>query len=73
MYVDEQGIYQNALYAYMWAGVALHLGNDQASDLFAQMQSVLSAEQLTQADELVKICIANEYKNCDTIASPSSE
>ena len=56
--------------AHMWFNLAAAQGNDIAvanRDLVAKK---MTAEQISQSQKLAQDCIANNYKNCLTVASP---
>ena len=64
MYYFGQGVIQDNVYAHMWENIAASLGSEdgkKARDLIAK---VMSAADISKAQNLARECVKKNYKGC---------
>lgn len=65
MYVNGFGVPKDYLRAYMWWSIAASSGDKDAITYLGLISNRMTPTQLSQADELVRKCQANNYQKCD--------
>ncbi len=65
MYAQGDGVTQNFITAYIWVSLSAAQGDQGAKSGKAIIASMMTKEQITEAEQLATTCLANNYKNCD--------
>ena len=71
MYERGQGVIQDYIAAHMWYNLAAAKQGHVAEDNRDAIAKKMSADQVLQAQNLAKQCLASNYKNCYTTSSKS--
>jgi TPR repeat protein len=65
MYRRGQGVAKNLPRAFMWLSLASARGDLAAKAELHEMSRSLTAEELSQAREMMQACEASDYRNCE--------
>jgi hypothetical protein len=65
MYVNGFGVPKDYLRAYMWWNIAASFEDKDAITYLGLISNRMTPTQLSQADEMVRKCQANNYQKCD--------
>ena len=64
MYGNGEGVDADIVVAYMWFNIAVMNGHQDSEKARNSAKNDLTDEQLKRAEELSRICVKNNYKNC---------
>ena len=64
MYGMGQGILKNTVYAHMWFNIAASSGDEIASNNRDIAAKQMTPQQLAEAQNLARECVAKDYKGC---------
>ena len=65
MYRRGQGVAKNLPRAFMWLSLASARGDVAAKAQLHEMSRSMTAEELSQAREMMQACEASDYRNCE--------
>ena len=65
MYRRGQGVAKNLPRAFMWLSLASARGDLAAKAELHEMSRTMTAEELSQAREMMQACEASDYRNCE--------
>jgi TPR repeat protein len=65
MYRRGQGVSKNLPRAFMWLSLASARGDIAAKAQLHDMSRSMTAEELSQAREMMQACEASDYRNCE--------
>jgi len=65
MYRRGQGVAKNLPRAFMWLSLASARGDLAANAELHEMSRSMTAEELSQAREMMQACEASDYRNCE--------
>jgi TPR repeat protein len=65
MYRRGQGVAKNSARAFMWLSLASARGDVAAKAELHEMSRSMTAEELSQAREMMQACEASDYRNCE--------
>jgi len=65
MYTKGEGVIQDYVIAHMWFNLASSLGDEDSKKYRDMVSENMSVSDVSKAQELARICIKNNYKNCD--------
>ena len=65
MYRRGQGVAKNLPRAFMWLSLASARGDLAAKAELHEMSRSMTAEELSQAREMMQACEASDYRNCE--------
>src|SRR6516164_6468492 len=65
MYRRGQGVAKNLPRAFMWLSLASARGDLAAKAELHEMSRSMTAEELSQAREMMEACEASDYRNCE--------
>lgn len=64
-YRDGKGVIQHYQIAHMWLNISSSNGNPVATSERAKLETRMSKEQIADAQDLAKRCLASGYRRCD--------
>lgn len=64
MYYKGEGVIQDNVYAHMWYNIADSLGNEIAPKNRDIIAEIMTAADISKAQELARECVAKKYKGC---------
>ena len=64
MYANGTGVTQNNLFAYMWWNIASSSGDEDAASNRDMIAKLMTAKDISAAQELSRECIQRSYKGC---------
>jgi TPR repeat protein len=64
MYQEGRGVTSNFLLSHMWFNLAAAQGIVEASGFRDMVAARMTAQQISQAQELARRCEISKYKNC---------
>ena len=64
MYDEGLGVIQDNIIAYMWYNIAVVNGHQDSENARESVKNNLTDEQFNKAEELSRLCVKNNYKNC---------
>lgn len=64
-YAIGQGVAENYVRAYMWGALSAIQGFNPATKLIDLITTLMTPQQIAQAQKLAQECLARNYKNCD--------
>ena len=64
MYQRGQGVKESSARAFMWLSFAASRGDTQAKAELKTVSATMTAEDLSQAREMMRECEASAYRNC---------
>jgi hypothetical protein len=64
MYVYGEGVIQDYVLGYMWWNIAASNGYEDAKKYIDFVESMMTPEQLAEAEKLARECIKKNYKDC---------
>ena len=64
MYANGQGVAQDYTPAHMWWNIAASQGDEKAADNRDQVAKTMTSDQIVNAQELARECVAKNYKGC---------
>ena len=65
MYSNGMGVPKDNVYAHMWVNISASLwGGQQAQDARSKLTSMMTPDQIAEAQRLARECVAREYKGC---------
>ena len=64
LYEKGQGLTENYVIAHMWFNIAARDGNEAAKTSKDEAESLMTSEQLVEAQKLARECIKKNYKDC---------
>ena len=65
MYRRGQGVAKNSARAFMWLSLASARGDVAAKAELHEVSRSMTAEELSQAREMMQVCEASDYRNCE--------
>jgi hypothetical protein len=65
MYRKGQGVAKSSAHAFMWLSLAAARGDAVARTEMTEMSRTMSAAELAQAREMMQVCEASDYRNCE--------
>ena len=64
LYEKGQGLTENYVIAHMWFNIAARDGNEAAKTSKDEAESLMTSEQIAEAEKLARECIKKNYKDC---------
>jgi uncharacterized protein len=64
MYGNGEGVPENDVIAYMWYNLAAAKGNEIAKGNKDKITKIMTAADVSKAQELSRVCLAQYYENC---------
>ena len=64
MYYEGEGVIQDNIYAHMWGNIATSNGNENGAKLTGIAARKMTSDDISQAQNLARKCIAKNYKGC---------
>ena len=65
MYYFGDGVLKDLTIAHMWWNIASAIGNEKSRTNLNIIETQMSREQIAEATERAKVCMASNYKDCD--------
>ena len=65
LYNSGDGVIQDYIRAYMWNSLAVASGYKDAGMYREFVAAEMTQQQISEAQKMVKECLANDYKGCD--------
>jgi len=65
MYFLGEGVAQNSAAALIWATIAAENGNENASAALNIVRKNMSQADIARAEDMARVCMESDYKNCD--------
>jgi TPR repeat protein len=65
MYRKGQGVAKSVPRAFMWLSLASARGDARAKAELQEVSRSMTADELTQAKEMMRACEASDYRNCE--------
>ena len=65
MYRKGEGVTRSSAKAFMWFSLAAKKGDTQAKVSVQEMAKEMTPAELTQAKEMMAVCVASDYRNCE--------
>ena len=65
MYRKGQGVAKSSAHGFMWLSIAAARGDAVARTEMTEMSRTMSAAELAQAREMMRVCEASDYRNCE--------
>lgn len=65
MYRKGQGVARSSVHAFMWLSLASARGDAKAKAELADVSRSMTAEELSQAREMMQACEASNYRTCE--------
>lgn len=65
MYRKGQGVAKSVPHAFMWLSLASARGDARAKAELREVSQSMTAEELTQAKELMRVCETSDYRDCE--------
>jgi hypothetical protein len=65
MYANGQGTKQDFMKTHMWFNLAAAKGDKDAQEFRDRLAKSMTSQQIAQAQNLARECLARKYKNCD--------
>jgi TPR repeat protein len=65
MYRRGQGVARSLPHAFMWLSLAAVRGDAKAKAELHEISQSMSAEELSQAREMMQVCEASNYRTCE--------
>lgn len=64
MYLFGDGVIQDTVYAHMWHNIAAASGLEAAAKGRDELAEMMSAADISKAQELARECVKKNYKGC---------
>lgn len=65
MYFQGEGVPQNYVMAHMWFNLAMANGGTEISETFDLLGSLMTNEQIAEAQARARVCMSSGYQDCD--------
>ena len=65
MYKYSSGVPQDYVSAHMWLNIASANGGESSGKWRDEVATQMTAEQIAEAQNRAKVCLASNYQNCD--------